>query len=179
MAGSGEKCEWEERLQDWIDGDVDASESEAVFAHAAPCASCGERIEALRTLDAQLARCLPPLALDEGFDRRVLTGVGGVPRDLASARSRIEREWQDQQEALRRGQRRVWNWIILDAAAISLLIALATTSWPLPDAAAWSDRLLALTPDTVWSASLLLAAASTAVALAIVGLLATIEHGER
>lgn len=179
MAGSGEDCAWEERLQDWIDGDLDAGESEAVLAHAARCESCSERIETLRELDDQLARCLPPLALDEDFDRRVLGGVGSVPRDLASARSRIEREWQDQQEALRRGRRRIWNWIILDAGAISLLIAVATRFSPPPDAPAWPDRLLALTPDPAWSASLLLAAVSTAVALAIVGLLAMSEHGER
>ena len=176
MGGSRKNCEWEERLQDWIDGDVDAGEAEAVLAHAAGCASCGERIEALRTLDNQLASCLPRPALDDDFDRRVLASVGRISGELASARSRLQRDWQEQQTGLRRSRRRIWNWIILDAAAILMLIALATRFWSRPDVAAWADRLVALTPDPLWSVSLWLAASSTAVALAIVGLLAATKQ---
>lgn len=175
MAGSGDDCEWEERLQDWIDGDLDPGESEAVLAHVARCASCGARIDALRALDDQLARCLPRLALDEDFNRRVRAGAGSISRDLASARARLERDWQDQESALLGVRRKIRNWIILNVLAISLLIALATVFWRLPDVSSWLDRLFARTPYPAWSVSLSLAAISTVVAFTIMGWLTTTE----
>lgn len=174
MARPGNDCEWEDRLQDWIDGDLRADESEAVLAHAARCASRRARIDALCMLDNQLARSLPRLALDDDFNRRVLTVAASISRDLASARARLERDWLDQESALLRVRRRIRNRILLDVLALSLVTVLATTFWPMPDSE-WLDGTLSIS-DPASSLSLSLAAISTVVAFAIVGLLAATER---
>ncbi len=177
MAGSGDDCEWQERLQEWIDGDLGAGESEAVLAHAARCASCGEQMNALRAIHDQLATCLPRTTLDDEFNRRVLMGVDSASTDVDSARAHLEGDRRAQEAALIRRLRRIYNWTILDLVGILLLTGLATTVWQtLPDVSAWLDREFALTDYSPWLVCVSLASLSTVVAFAIVRLLATTEH---
>ena len=50
------QLEWNDRLQDWLDGDLDATETAALQAHMADCASCRARAEELQQLDRSLCR---------------------------------------------------------------------------------------------------------------------------
>jgi anti-sigma factor RsiW len=170
-------CEWEERLQDWLDGDIDASESQLVSAHAATCPTCGERLAALRALDDQLSVGLPPVALGQAFNRRVLAATGLLSRDTA-APARLEREWQQQKTWLLRGRRRIFFWVSIDILAVAALVALVASFGSRPISLAWLGRLMALAPHPGWYLLAALAALSSVAALSIVRVLATTELGE-
>jgi predicted anti-sigma-YlaC factor YlaD len=70
--------ELDERLDDWLDGQLAASESEAVRSHLAGCPACRERERELRTLlahAAALPRSLtPPRDLWPGISERIERG---------------------------------------------------------------------------------------------------------
>jgi anti-sigma factor RsiW len=48
--------QWNDRLQDWLDGDLDASDTAALLAHMADCAACRARADELQALDRSLRR---------------------------------------------------------------------------------------------------------------------------
>jgi anti-sigma factor RsiW len=121
VADSADHLVWDERLQDWIDGDLDPAEAAALEAHLAGCMRCQPRLSALRAADALLSRALPPQRLTESFDRSVLERVDRVSKaDRAAARARIEQEWQTQMGALSRQWRSA-----LRSAILNLLLATA------------------------------------------------------
>lgn len=181
MVDAAEECDWEGRVQDWIDGDLDSAGSAAVAEHAASCAICGRRLVSLRTLDADLSVTLSRQTLDEAFDRRVLKAVAeSTKADRSAARARIERERQAQIATLSHGWRRVWRSIILNGlAAISLFAALAVPIRLLPGYASFVSRMLSLTQYSSLSTTVALsvAAASSALAFIIVRALSFAERG--
>jgi anti-sigma factor RsiW len=57
--------QWNDRLQDWLDGDIDAADAAALQAHLADCDECRERIDELQALDRELRSAAPRLALGD------------------------------------------------------------------------------------------------------------------
>lgn len=72
--------ELDERLDDWLDGQLAAAEADAVRTHLAQCAACRERERELRNLlahAASLPRSLtPPRDLWPGIAERIERGSG-------------------------------------------------------------------------------------------------------
>jgi anti-sigma factor RsiW len=95
VTDSTDHFEWDERLQDWIDRDLDPAESAALERHVAGCTDCQARLSAFRAVDATLSGGLPRQGLSEAFDRGVLGRIDRLAETRrAAARARIEREWQ-------------------------------------------------------------------------------------
>lgn len=109
---------WDERLQDWLDADLDAAQTALVESHLAACPVCRERLAELREIDAALADALPRLALDEAFDRRLLAQIHEQDSAArAEARRRAEEEFAAGATALARGWRRSLVLVVTGAIA--------------------------------------------------------------
>jgi anti-sigma factor RsiW len=114
---------WNDRLQDWLDGDLDAAGAAALQAHMADCAMCRARADELQALDRNLQLASPRLTLDSAFDAKIFAQIAAIDdSQRAAQRQRLEQELQQNLQALKRGWR---------LAGIALAFALA---WWLNDA---------------------------------------------
>jgi anti-sigma factor RsiW len=121
--------EWNDRLQDWLDGDLDAADAVALQAHMAGCAACRARADELQALDRSLRSAAPRLALDDAFDAALFAQIDAVDESKrAEARQRIEQELQQNLQALARGWRRALLFIIPGVIA-GVALAFALTWW--------------------------------------------------
>jgi anti-sigma factor RsiW len=120
---------WNDRLQDWLDGDLDAADAATLQAHMTGCAMCRARAEELRELDRSLFGAAPRLALDDAFDAKLFAQIDAIDdSQRAEARRRIERELQQDLQALARGWRRALLFIVPGVVA-GVALAFALTSW--------------------------------------------------
>ena len=121
--------EWNDRLQDWLDGDPNASDEAALQAHMADCALCRARADELRELDFNLASAAPRLSLDAAFDARLFAQIEAVDdAKRAEARQRIEQELQRDLQTLARGWHRALLFMVPGVVA-GLALALGLASW--------------------------------------------------
>jgi anti-sigma factor RsiW len=121
--------EWNDRLQDWLDGDLDAADTAALQAHMDGCAACRARADELQALDRSLRSAAPRLALDDAFDAELFAQIDAVDESKrAEARQRIEQELQQNLQALARGWRRALLFIIPGVIA-GVALAFALTWW--------------------------------------------------
>ena len=125
--------EWNDRLQDWLDGDLDAADAAALQAHIADCAACRARADELQSLDRSLRSAAPRLVLDDAFDAKLFAQIDAIDDSKrAETRQRIEQELQQNLQALARGWRRALLFIVPGViAGVALAFALA---WWLTDA---------------------------------------------
>jgi anti-sigma factor RsiW len=124
---------WNDRLQDWLDGDLDAADTAALQAHMADCPMCRARADELQALDQSLRSAAPRLALNDAFDAKIFAQIEAIDDSKrAEARKRIEQELQQNLQALARGWRRALLFIVPGVVAgVALAFAL---SWWLTDA---------------------------------------------
>jgi anti-sigma factor RsiW len=124
---------WNDRLQDWLDGDLSAADAATLQAHMADCPLCRSRAAELQELDTHLRSAAPRLALDDAFDARIFAQLDEIDdAKRAEARHRLEQELQDNLQALARGWRRALLFILPGVVAgVALALGL---SWWLNDA---------------------------------------------
>src|SRR5688500_13294357 len=92
--------EWDVRLQDWLDGELNTADAAVFEAHLTGCGTCQQTLEALEKLDTALVEATPPIALDPTFDQRLFAQIGAIDDSKrAEARRRLELEWQEQMSA--------------------------------------------------------------------------------
>jgi anti-sigma factor RsiW len=121
--------DWEDRLQDWLDGDIDAADAAALEAHMADCAACRARADELRALDFSLSSAAPRLTLDAAFDAKLFAQIAAIDDSKrAEARQRIEQELQQNLQALARGWRRALLFVVPGVVA-GVALAFALTWW--------------------------------------------------
>jgi anti-sigma factor RsiW len=121
--------EWNDRLQDWLDGDLSATDEAALQAHMADCVLCRARAEELRELDFNLSTAAPRLALDTAFDARLFAQIDAIDDSKrAEARQRLEQELQQNLQALARGWRRSLL-VIVPGAIAGVALAFGLASW--------------------------------------------------
>jgi anti-sigma factor RsiW len=121
--------EWNDRLQDWLDGDISAADAAALQAHMAGCAACRARAEELQALDRSLRNAAPRLALNDAFDAKLFAQIDAIDESKqAAARQRMEQELQQNLQALARGWRRALLFIIPGVIA-GVALAFALTWW--------------------------------------------------
>lgn len=121
--------EWDARLQDWLDGELNTAENAVFEAHLAGCGICQQSLEALEKLDTELVAANPPLHLDKTFDERLFAQIEAVDESKrAEARRRAEQEWQEQMQALSRNWKRALAFVIPGVIAGAAL-AFAVVAW--------------------------------------------------
>jgi anti-sigma factor RsiW len=126
---SEHSLEWNERLQDWLDGELNGADTAAFEAHLTACAQCQQSVEEFEQLDTALIEASPPLQLNAAFDARLFAQIDTIDDSKrAEARRRIEQEWQQQIHALSRGWRRTLAFVIPGVVA-GIAIAFALASW--------------------------------------------------
>jgi anti-sigma factor RsiW len=132
--------EWNDRLQDWLDGDLDAADATALQAHVADCALCRARMAELKQLDLELRSATPRPALDESFDARIFAQLDAMDDSKrAEARQRIEQELQQDLQALARGWRRALLFVLPGIVA-GIALAFGLSEWL--DAAGYTRTLV-------------------------------------
>jgi anti-sigma factor RsiW len=121
--------EWNDRLQDWLDGATDAAETATLQTHLDGCALCRARVDELVELDRSLRSTAPRLSLDESFDARIFAQIDAIDvTERAEARHRIERELQQNLNALARGWRRALLFVIPGIVA-GIALAFGLNAW--------------------------------------------------
>jgi anti-sigma factor RsiW len=128
-AASEHRLEWNDRLQDWLDGDLSASEAAALQAHMTDCDLCRARAQELQELDRSLKSAAPRLELDAAFDARLFAQIDAIDESKrAEARRRVEQELQRDLQALARGWRRALLFIVPGVVA-GIVLAFGLSSW--------------------------------------------------
>lgn len=122
------QLEWNDRLQDWLDGDIEDVDGVSVEAHLPGCGICQQQLAALAALDKELLSATPAPGLSAGFDQRLFAQIDAIDEtQRAAARRRAEQELQENLRALSRGWRRTLAFIIPGVAGgITLALALAS-----------------------------------------------------
>ena len=124
-AGQEHHLEWNDRLQDWLDGETDAS----VETHLGSCGICQARLAELEQLDQALTAAAPKMSLDAAFDARIFAQIDGMDESKRiAARQRIEQELQENLRALSRGWRRTLAFVVPGVVA-GVAIAFALATW--------------------------------------------------
>lgn len=120
---------WNDRLQDWLDGDAGASEGAEFEAHLAQCERCQNQLADFESLDKALRTAAPPVMLDKAFDARLFASIDALDDSARiRTRERMEAELQANLEALSRGWRRSLALIIPGIIA-GIAVALAIVGW--------------------------------------------------
>lgn len=181
MSDASEHREWDERLQDWLDDDLDAAQSMLLREHIESCSDCRARLKALQAIDAELSRLHERTALETSFDRQLFERITCAERaDRAAARVAAERQWRDGLQRLSRQSHEAWRWTILNVLAgaavlgalISSLLRLSSPGRPL-------DRFLPVAAHSIFAHPVIvlpIAAGFAAVALGLVRSLASRER---
>lgn len=122
------QLEWNDRLQDWLDGDIDGTDSAAVESHLADCGICQQQLAAFEALDKELFSAAPAPGLSAGFDQRLFAQIDAIDEtQRAAARRRAEEELQENLRALSRGWRRTLAFIVPGVVGgIALALTLAS-----------------------------------------------------
>ncbi len=115
--------EWNDRLQDSLDGVADPS----FEAHLSGCALCQTHLAEMERLDQALSVAMPRLELDSSFDRQIFAQIVSMDESRRiAARQRIERELQENLAALSHGWRRTLAFVapgVLGGIAITFALA--------------------------------------------------------
>lgn len=120
---------WDERLQDWLDGDLPEQDHPLLNTHLEHCDQCREHLLAWQRLDEQLQTALPPLTLDADFDARLFAQIDGIDeQQRLQLRLRLEHEHELEREALMRRWRRSLA-LVIPGMLGGLALALSLTSW--------------------------------------------------
>lgn len=121
--------EWDGRLQDWLDGELNAAESAVFEAHLSSCGECQQTVEALENLDEALVEATPRMELNQAFDQRLFAQIEAFDESKrVEARRRLEEEWQQQLSALSRNWKRTLA-IVIPGVIAGIAFAFAVLAW--------------------------------------------------
>lgn len=135
MTMDAHDLEWNDRLQDWLDGDLAPDEATQVEAHVDTCDACQAQLAALKEMDQALIAAAPRLKLDESFDARLFAQISSEDEARrAAARERVQQELEAGLASLARDWRRTLAIVIPGVlAGIALAFGLAeyfgTAEW--------------------------------------------------
>lgn len=141
MTTSEHDLDWNEQLQDWLDGELTAEERSRVEAHIQSCAECQEQVAALKSLDDALTAAAPRLSLDREFDARLFAQIESDDEARrAAARERVKKELEAGLTNLARDWRRTLATIIPSVlAGVAIAFGLAAYF----DTAEWVQSIMA------------------------------------
>ncbi len=118
-------ADWNDRLQDLVDGMLPRELRAVVQAHVTACDACRQQLELLHRLDESLGQALPAPRLGVEFDAGILQSIADEPSvtPITIRKSRFEREHQFRVDNLKRGLRRQWRSSIPDLIAGAAVLA--------------------------------------------------------
>lgn len=118
---------WDDRLQDWLDGDQSETNALLFETHLSECEWCPGRLDEFQELESALRANAPPISLDAGFDAGIFSRIQAFDAEQRlAARQRIEQEMQSDLSALARSWRRTLAFVVPGAVAgTTLAFALA------------------------------------------------------
>lgn len=120
---------WEDSLQDWLDGELNAGDSAAFEAHLAHCARCQQNLGDFEELDAALVEAAPAMELSAAFDQNLFARIDSIDESKRiEARRRLEQEWQEQLQSMARNWRRTLAFVIPGIVG-GIVLAMALVSW--------------------------------------------------
>lgn len=126
---SHDHSQWDDSLQDWLDGALNGADSAAFEAHLAHCGRCQQNLGDFEELDTALIDAAPPLELDATFDKRLFAQIDAIDESKRlEARRRLEQEWQQQMQTLTRNWRRTLAFVIPGIIG-GMVLAMALVSW--------------------------------------------------
>ena len=67
--------DWNERLQDMLDGELESSAQAEFDTHVASCTRCREKLRQFERMDEALQAAAPPISLDSSFDARLFAQI--------------------------------------------------------------------------------------------------------
>jgi anti-sigma factor RsiW len=139
--------DWNDRLQDWLDGELDPGEQARFDAHLAGCARCTGGLARLQALDLSLRSAAPPPTLDSAFDAKLFAEIDKIDEARrAAARERVQAEIQTELKLLTQNWRRTLGLIVPGViAGIALAFALAGYF----DTAEWTRELATKTAGEI------------------------------
>jgi anti-sigma factor RsiW len=141
MSNPEHDLEWNDRLQDWLDGESDERERILAESHVASCESCQQKWRDLQTLDAALKDVSARLTLDATFDARLFAKIDEASdAQRSQARARAQAEFQAEIHSLSRNWRRTLT-TILPSVLAGIAIALALAMYF--DTAEWTQQFAA------------------------------------
>ena len=147
MSNPEHDLEWNDRLQDWLDGESTERERALAESHVASCESCQQKLREFETLDAALKDVSPKLALDAAFDARLFAKIDEASEaQRLQARARAQEEFQAEIHALTRNWRRTLTTILPSVlAGIAIALSLATYF----DTTEWTQQLATQSADEI------------------------------
>ncbi|WP_129776356.1 anti-sigma factor family protein [Peristeroidobacter soli] len=129
MKQPNEHAQWDDALQDWLDGELNDADSAAFEAHLAACGLCQRSLPEFEALDEALVEASPPLQLNSDFDRSLMARIDAIDENKRlEARRRLELEWQQQMQSLSRNWRRTLAFVIPGIIG-GIVLAVALMSW--------------------------------------------------
>ena len=129
MKQPNEHAQWDDALQDWLDGELNDAESAAFEAHLAACGLCQRSLPEFEELDEALVESAPQLKLDANFDHALFAQIDAIDESRRlEARRRLEQEWQQQMQSLSRNWRRTLAFVIPGIIG-GIVLAVALMSW--------------------------------------------------
>jgi anti-sigma factor RsiW len=122
-------AKWDESLQDWLDGELNAADSAAFETHLAHCGKCQLNVGDFEELDEALVGAAPSLELNAAFDQKLFAQIDAIDESKRiEARRRLEQEWQQQLQTLGRNWRRTLAFVIPGIVG-GIVLAMALVSW--------------------------------------------------
>jgi anti-sigma factor RsiW len=129
MKQPNDHSQWDDALQDWLDGELNDAESAAFEVHLAACGLCQRHLPEFEELDEALIESAPQLKLDAEFDRALFAQIDAIDESKRlEARRRLEQEWRQQMQSLRSNWRRTLAFVIPGIIA-GIVLAMALMSW--------------------------------------------------
>jgi len=129
MKQPNDHSQWDHALQDWLDGELNDADSAAFEAHLAACGLCQRSLPEFEQLDEALVESAPPLGLDASFDQALMARIDAIDESKRlETRRRLEQEWQEQMQSLRRNWRRTLA-VIIPGIIGGIMLAMALVSW--------------------------------------------------
>ena len=129
MKQPNEHAQWDDALQDWLDGELNDADSAAFEAHLAGCGLCQRSLPEFEELDEALIEASPPLQLSAAFDQNLFARIDAIDENKRlEARRRLELEWQQQMQSLTRNWRRTLAFVIPGIIG-GIVLAVALMSW--------------------------------------------------
>jgi len=78
MKQPDEHSQWDDVLQDWLDGELNDAASAAFEAHLAACGRCQRSLPEFERLEEALVESAPQLKLDANFDQALLAQIDAI-----------------------------------------------------------------------------------------------------
>jgi anti-sigma factor RsiW len=121
--------EWDDTLQDWLNGELAPAARARFAAHLESCEICSDQVAGFERVDEALTQALPRLTLDNAFERRLFSKIDAIDEHARAAKRRqAERELEAERRLLARTWRRSVLTVVPSVIA-GIVLAVSLSSY--------------------------------------------------